>query len=37
MLRRVFGPKTEEVIVGWRKMYNIKNLHSSPNTVRLIK
>jgi hypothetical protein len=37
-LRRVFGPKREEVAVGWGKLHNevLHNLYSSPN-IRLIK
>jgi len=30
VLRRIFGPKREEVTVGWRKLYNEK-LHTAPN------
>jgi hypothetical protein len=28
MLRRIFGPKTEEVAGGWRKLHN-EELHGS--------
>ena len=33
MLRRIFGPKKDEVIGDWRKPYNgeLKDLYSSPN------
>jgi hypothetical protein len=33
MLRRIFGPKRDEVILGWRKLHNEKlhNLYSSLN------
>jgi hypothetical protein len=36
VLRRIFGPKRDEVTGGWRKQYNEKlnDLHSSPNIVR---
>jgi len=36
-LRRIFGPKRDEVTVEWRKLYNEKlhDLYSSPNIVRV--
>jgi uncharacterized membrane protein len=39
VLRRVFGPKREEVTGGWRKLHNeeLHNLYSSLNSVRVIK
>jgi hypothetical protein len=39
VLRRMFGPKRDEVTGGWRKLHNkeLRNLCSSPNTVRMIK
>ena len=39
MLRRIFGPKREEVIGEWRKLYNkeLNDLYFSPNTVWVIK
>ena len=39
MLRRIFGPKREEVTGEWRKLHNeeLKGLYSSPNIVRVIK
>jgi hypothetical protein len=37
VVRRMFGPKRDEVTGGWRKLYNeIHNLYSSPNIVRMI-
>jgi hypothetical protein len=38
-LRRIFGPRTDKVTGGWRKLHNeeIHNLHSSPNIIRMIK
>jgi hypothetical protein len=32
VLRRIFGPKSEEVIGGWRKLHNeeLRDLYSSP-------
>jgi hypothetical protein len=39
VLRRIFGPKGEEVTGGWRKLHKEKlhNLHSSPNKIRMVK
>ena len=39
VLRRVFGPKRDEVTREWRKLHNeeLNNLYSSPNIVRVIK
>jgi hypothetical protein len=39
VLRRVFGPKSEEVRGEWKKIHNEKlnNQYSSPNIVRVIK
>ena len=39
MLRRVFGPKRDEVIEEWRKLHNeeLNDLYRSPNIVRVIK
>ena len=39
MLRRVFGPKRDEVTGEWRKLHNeeLSDLYSSPNIVRVIK
>jgi hypothetical protein len=38
-LRRVFGPKMDEVTGEWRKLHNeeFNDLNSSPNIVRVIK
>jgi hypothetical protein len=38
-LRRIFGPKRDEVMGDWRKLHNeeLHNLYSSPNTIRMIK
>jgi hypothetical protein len=37
--RRIFGPKRDEVIGGWRKLHNeeLHGLYSSPSIVRVIK
>jgi hypothetical protein len=39
VLRRIFGPKRDEVTGEWRKLHNeeFHDLYSSPNIVRLIK
>jgi hypothetical protein len=39
MLRRIFGPKREEVAGGWREMHNeeVHNLHATPTIIRMIK
>jgi hypothetical protein len=39
VLKRIFGPKRDEVTGGWRKLHNeeLHNLYSSPNIVRMIK
>jgi hypothetical protein len=38
VLRRIFGPKRKED-GSWRKLHNdeLRNMHSSPNIVRVIK
>ena len=39
VLRRIFGPKREEVTGEWRKLHNeeLNDLNSSPNIGRVIK
>jgi hypothetical protein len=39
VLRRIFGPKREEVAGDWRRLHNeeIHNLYDSPYTIRVIK
>jgi len=39
VLRRIFGPKRDEVTGEWRKLYNeeLNDLYCSPNIVRVIK
>jgi hypothetical protein len=39
VLRRIFGPKRNEVIGDWRKLHNeeLNDMNSSPNIVRVIK
>jgi hypothetical protein len=38
VLRRIFGPKRDEVTGGWRKLHNekIPNLYSSPSVIKMI-
>jgi hypothetical protein len=38
-LRRIFGPKRDEVVGGSRKLHNeeLHNLYSSPSMIRMIK
>jgi hypothetical protein len=37
VLRRIFGPKRDEVTGGWRKLHNkdLHNLYSSPSIIRM--
>jgi hypothetical protein len=37
--RRIFGPKRDEMVGGWRKLHNeeLHNLYSSPNIIIMIK
>jgi hypothetical protein len=38
ILRRIFGPTREEVVVGWRRMRNeLHNLYTSPNIIIVMK
>jgi hypothetical protein len=39
VLRRIFGPKRDEVTGDWIKLHNeeLKGLYSSPNIVRVLK
>jgi hypothetical protein len=39
VLRRIFGPRREEVKGDWRRLHNeeLNDLYSSPNIVRVIK
>jgi hypothetical protein len=39
VLRRIFGPKRDEVAGEWRKLHNkeLNDLHSSPSIIRIIK
>jgi hypothetical protein len=39
VLKRIFGPRRDEVTEDWRKWHNeqLHNLYSSPNIIRMIK
>jgi hypothetical protein len=39
VLRRIFGPKRDEVTGGWRKLHNeeLRDLFSAPSIIRMIK
>jgi hypothetical protein len=39
VLRRIFGPKRDEVTAEWRKLHNVElhDLYSSPSLIRIIK
>jgi hypothetical protein len=40
VLRRIFGPKRDEMTGGWRKMYSERqfhNLYFSPNIIRRVE
>jgi hypothetical protein len=39
VLRRIFGPKRDEMVGGWRKLHNeeLHKLYPSPNIIRMIK
>jgi hypothetical protein len=39
VLRRIFGPKRDEVTCEWRNLHNeeLRDLYSSPSIIRIIK
>jgi len=39
VLRRIFGPKREEVVRDWRKLHEeeLHNLYTSPDMIRVMK
>jgi len=39
VLRRIFGPKRDEVTGEWRKLHNVElyGLYCSPNIIQVIK
>jgi hypothetical protein len=39
VLRRIFGPKRDAIVEGYRKLHNegLRNLQYSPNIIRMMK
>jgi hypothetical protein len=37
VLRRIFGPKREEVAGGWIRLHEFHKLYTSPNIIRVVK
>jgi hypothetical protein len=38
LLRRIFGPKRDEMVGGWRKLHNeLHNVYCLPNIIRMSK
>jgi hypothetical protein len=39
VLRRIFGPRRDEVKEDWRKLHNeeLHNLYSSPSIIKMVK
>jgi hypothetical protein len=39
VLKRILGPKRDEMTGGWRKLHNeeLRDLYSSPSIIRMIK
>jgi hypothetical protein len=39
VLRRIFGPKGDEMVEGWRNLHKeeLHNLYTSPSIIRMIK
>jgi hypothetical protein len=39
VLRRIFGPRREQMAGGWRRLHNevLHNLYASENIIRVIK
>jgi hypothetical protein len=39
VMRRIFGPKTDEVTGEWRKLHNkeLNDLYCSPNIIGVVK
>jgi hypothetical protein len=39
VLRRIFAPKRNDVVGGWRKLHEVElhNLYSSPSIIRMAK
>jgi hypothetical protein len=39
VLKGIFGPETDDIIGGWRKLHNeeLHNMYSSPSMITMIK
>jgi hypothetical protein len=39
VVRRIFGPKRDEVMGGWRKLHNeeLLDIYSSPSIIKIMK
>jgi hypothetical protein len=39
VLRRIFGPKRDKIVGGWRKLHNeeLHNMYPSPSIIRRMK
>jgi hypothetical protein len=39
VLRRIYGPRRDEMMGEWRKLHNgeLRDLYSSPSIIRIIK
>jgi hypothetical protein len=39
VLRRILGPRRDEVMGGWRKLHNneLRDMYSSPSIIRMIR
>jgi hypothetical protein len=37
VLRRIYEPKRDEVVGGWRRLHEFHNLYTTPNIIRVTK